>query len=160
MTAEELIAHCRRFLFVREIAPNSSPEIDRWLARFGLAPGASWCAVYACSMVLDLDPLTKLKTSAGALALLAKNAPIVVHDPQPGDIMVWDHGHGLGHVAVVTGVVRVGGVVASVTAIAGNTSADGVSRNGDRVAEHEVSLDHVAGYLRVCVPDPQSSVGE
>lgn len=152
MTPEDLIAHARSFEFVRETAPNSSPEIDRWLARLGLPPGNSWCAAYACCMVLDLDPHTQLKASAGALALLAKNQPLRVQTPQPGDIVVWDHGHGLGHVAIVTSVVRVGGAVGGLTAIAGNTSADGASRNGDRVAEHEVSLQNVAGYLRVCAP--------
>lgn len=52
---------------------------------------------------------------------------------QPGDVVVSvdanNHGH---HIALVT-------VMTPLTAIAGNTSADGISSNGDRCAEHPIS---------------------
>jgi hypothetical protein len=69
-------------------------------------------------------------------------------------LVIYDEGHGLGHVAIATGVVLVGGQLVSMNAIAGNTSADGKSRNGTMVGEHEVSLERIAGILRVCNPEP------
>jgi len=105
-------------------------------------------------MVFDLDPHTALKASASALHLLSENQHLVVpfEEVQPGDVLIEDHGGGLGHVSIVTDVVRVDGKVAGLSTIAGNTSADGHSRNGDRVAEHPHDLPdpRIAGVLRVC----------
>jgi hypothetical protein len=103
-------------------------------------------------MVLGLDPPTQLTPSASALSLLERNPHLVVGEPQPGDLAVWCHDpvKHLGHVGIITSVVRIDGKVVSLIVIAGNTSADGRSRNGDRVAEHEASLDKLAGYVRVC----------
>ncbi len=83
------------------------------------------------------------------------HAALVVTDPQPGDVIIWNHtvdpAKPQGHVAILTEVVKVDGAVAALAGIAGNTSADGASRNGDRVAEHPVSYPdpRIAGYLRI-----------
>lgn len=152
MTSTELIAHARTFLYVREKTANSSPEIDAWLHRVGQPPGVSWCAAFAFSMVKDVDPTNPLRPSASALHLLANNLSLQVklNDLQPGDIVIYDEGEGLGHVAIATNVVVVNDQLGAFDTIAGNTSADGKSRNGDRVAEHEASLEKLAGILRVC----------
>lgn len=153
MTAEELIAHARSFLYVRETAPNEGPEVDGWLHRLGLPPGKSWCAAFASCMVRDVDPGNALKQSASSLHLLSNNPGLKIEsldDLQPGDIVVWDHGEGTGHTAIATQTTKVTGKLMYFSAIAGNTSADGKSANGDRVAEHDVPLDRFAGALRVC----------
>ena len=153
MTGTELVAHARSFLHVRETAPNvGDPEISGWQKRLGCKPGDSYCACFACCMVEDLDPGNPLKPSASALHLLAHNPGLRVatDDMQPGDILIYDHGAGKGHVAIATQTIRISGKLASFDTIAGNTSADGKSSNGDRVAEHEASFDRLAGVLRVC----------
>jgi len=105
-------------------------------------------------MVLDVDPQTQLKPSAGALHLLAINQHLVVpfEDVRPGDLIIEDHGNGLGHVSIVTDVVRIDGTVTGLTCIAANTSPDGKSRNGTGVFEHPHDLPdpRIAGVLRVC----------
>ncbi len=153
MQPVELIAHARKFLYVREVTPNTGPEINGWLQRVGQPPGKSWCAAFAYCMVKDVEPSNPLKPSASALHLLEynKHAQIAsIDDLQPGDIVIYDHGKGEGHAAIATNVTKVGGKLAAFDTIAGNTSADGKSRNGDRVAEHDAELERFAGALRVC----------
>jgi cell wall-associated NlpC family hydrolase len=62
--------------------------------------------------------------------------------PRPGDLVIFDHGHGLWHVAIVTG---------SGTSIAGNTSPNGKSRNGTGVFEHsyDPADPKIEGYVRI-----------
>lgn len=150
-----LVATARSYLWVREKGPNTGPKIDDWLAALGLPPGNAWCAAAACAWALEAAAATgtgiAFRRSARALGLLEKNPGLVVAAPAPGDLVVWDHGQGLGHVAVLTAVVSVGGAVAALAAVAGNTSADGHSRNGDRVAEHAVAYPDakIAAYLRI-----------
>ena len=149
MTSTDLIATARKYLYVRETAPNSGPHIDEWLAAVGCKSGDSWCAAYACAMVRETNPRFKFHPSASALHLLANNPNLITFDPRPGDLVVYDHGHGVGHVAILTATTTVDGRLAYATTIAGNTSADGKSRNGDRVAEHDADLERVAGVIRV-----------
>ena len=154
MTSEDLIAHARSFLHVRETGPNvGEPEILGWQTRLGCEPGDSYCACFTCCMVRDIDPGNPLKLSASALHLYSNNPALQIKsldDLQPGDIVVWDHGSGKGHVAIATATTKVMGKLLYFSAIAGNTSADGKSANGDRVAEHDVPLDRLVGALRVC----------
>lgn len=154
MTSTELIAHARSFLYVRETGPNvGDPEISDWQSRLGCKPGDSYCACFACCMVRDLDPGNPLKPSASALHLYSNNPTLQIKsldDLQPGDILIWDHGKGKGHAAIATQTTKVAGKLAAADAIAGNTSADGKSANGDRVAEHDVPLEKLVGALRVC----------
>lgn len=149
--AEAIVAEARKYKGVVEQPPgsnsNSGPEIDQWLAFVHQPPGASYCAAFACSMVHDvrvglwMDSL-QFKKSASALHLLELNENLKTDDPQPGDLIIFDHGHGLGHVAIKTGPN---------TSIAGNTSPDGRSRQGTGVFEHEYDPadPRIAGYIRV-----------
>lgn len=159
MTPEALIARARQDLHVRETSPNQGPVINDMLAGVHCAPGCSWCAAAVCWWIAHagLDPSITFHPSASALSLLERNPHLVITDPQPGDVVVWCHDPAkhLGHVGIVTATTRVNGVLTSITVIAGNTSADGRSPNGDRVAEHECSLERVAGYLRVCTAAEQ-----
>lgn len=150
MQAVDLIATARKYLGVKETGPNSGPHIDEWLAALGLTTGFSWCAAFVCGVVMEVDPGTPLNRSASCLHLLALNGGLKITDPESGDIIIHDHGHGLGHAGIVTSTVRLNGTLTGLASIAGNTSPDGLSRNGDGVYEHAVSLNNVAGYLRVC----------
>lgn len=149
--AEQIVACARRYQGTVEQPPgsnsNSGPEINQWLAFVHQPPGASYCAAFACSMVRDARVALGIesiafKKSASALHLLELNANLITTDPQPGDLVIFDHGHGLGHVALVTGPG---------TSIAGNTSPDGKSRNGTGVFEHsyDPADPKIAGYISV-----------
>jgi hypothetical protein len=153
-----LVATARKYLYVRETAgPNmdGGGPIDKWLAAVGCAPGASWCAAAACGWVHEtaqgLNVTVNWHNSASALALISRNPSFVVKDPTPGAFIVWDHGHGLGHIALLTDVVSVNGVPGGLMAIAGNTSPDGKSREGTGVFEHDVTYPdaRIAGYLLI-----------
>jgi CHAP domain len=164
MTSEEfgtaLVATARKYLYVRETNGNNSDNghfIDASLAALGLPPGNSWCAAAICAWVKETQQTTgakfKFRRSARAMGLWELNTDlrVAVADIQPGDILCWDHGSGLGHVAICTAAVKVNGDLASLDAVAGNTSADGHSRNGDRCAEHAVTYPDpkLVGGLRI-----------
>lgn len=148
MTAEALIRSARSYLGQRESKPNSSPMIDHWLAMVGQPPGEPWCAAFVCACVLETEPTIGFLKSASALKLISRNPDRRISDPELGALVVWDHGKGKGHVAIITGMLPPDGF----TAIAGNTSEDGKSREGVMVAEHAFSRKdpQIAGYIRVC----------
>jgi hypothetical protein len=148
VTSTDLIRTARSYQGQREWAPNSSPLINRWLASVGQPPGEPWCAAFACACVYDTDPTIGFLRSASALKLLARNPDRVISDPEVGALVIWDHGHGKGHVAIITAIDG-----QTFSAIAGNTSEDGKSREGIMVAEHDgfqVNDPTIAGFLRVC----------
>lgn len=149
MTADALIRTARSYLGQRESRPNSSPMIDHWLAGVGQAPGEPWCAAFACACVFETAPEIGFLKSASALRLVARNPDRRISDPEAGALVVWDHGHGKGHVGIITAWEP---ATATFSAIAGNTSSDGRSREGVMVAEHAFSAKDptIAAYLRVC----------
>lgn len=133
--------------------------VDQCQAEMGLPPGNSWCACAVCKWVRDtattLSVSVVFHRSASALRMRDLNPSLLVTDPRPGDIVIWDHtadpAHPQGHVGILTEVVRVNGEVSALACIAGNTSADGKSRNGDRCAEHDVSYPDpkIVAFLRI-----------
>jgi hypothetical protein len=153
----ELIVTARSYSHVVETAPNTDNggPIDQWLAAVNCPPGNAWCAAAACAWVREtgkrLGVSFDFKPSASALGVLHKNTGLVVEDVQPGDLIIWDHGKGLGHIGVVTSTVEVDGVLGGISAIAGNTSKDGKSRNGTMVADHPVNYPDpkIAGFVRI-----------
>lgn len=154
MTPEALIRTARSYLGHRETKPNSSPLIDHWLSGVAQPPGEPWCAAFVCACIYETEPRIGFLRSASALRLIARNPDKVISDPELGALVVWDHGHGKGHVAIITGVGLPNGMF---SAIAGNTSFDGKSREGVMVAEHvfDPKDAQIAGYLRVCKPAPR-----
>lgn len=151
MTPEALIRTARSYIGQREAKPNSSPMIDHWLAGVGQPPGEPWCAAFACACVHETDPALGFLKSASALKLLSRNPDRKVDHPRPGDLVVWDHGKGKGHVGIITETDPVNW---KFSAVSGNTSdEDKHSREGVMVAEHAgylMSDPTIAGYLRVC----------
>jgi len=135
--------------------PNDGPEIRDWLAAVGIHHPAAWCAAFACAMIREaaatLQQTMTMRYSAGALRLLDLNPHLKLADPEPGAVVIWDHGHGLGHVGIITEVTPGVGHPISLRAISGNTNADG-SRDADRVWERDFQFPQVhpiAGYLRI-----------
>lgn len=143
-TSDDIIRIARLFLFVREAGQNQGMRVNaiqKWSGGFA---GDPWCCYWA-TMVLDLAfagamPAPLQRTgSCQRLYEWAKLAGWVTETPAKGDLFLYvnegGHAHHVGIVTAVDGTTVVG--------IAGNTSADGRSDNGDRVAERAVPLANV-----------------
>lgn len=162
MNAEQFIATALKYLGVAEDprGSNSGPHIDDWLKLVGLKPGQPWCAAAACGWLYEANANAwpdGFHPSGGSLELLRRNPALVLgrgEEVLPGDIVVWAHGHGTGHAAVVTSTVAVAGVQTSFKHISGNTNSDG-SHEGYEVAENIGRFDDVriAGFIRAWKAD-------
>lgn len=139
-----IIDIARLFLFVRE-----TPEQNRGLRVEAIQHwstgqfGDSWCAEFA-TMMLDLlyqgnSAIPRLSTAQGIRDVCTKNG-WTTDTPSVGDLFFYvdanDHAH---HVGFVT-------QVEPLTGIAGNTSTDGTSSNGDGVHEHAITATHFASH--------------
>lgn len=135
----------RLFRFVRETTQNQGQRVNAIQQWSGgpSALGTSWCA-WLATMVLDLfyqgkSPIPRMG-SVQAIRELAQSHGWVVNVPHVGDLFLYvnaaDHAH---HIGFVTGVEPLVG-------IAGNTSRDGTSNNGDGAYEHGINA-HVFIHL-------------
>lgn len=138
----KLLEIARLFKFVREAGANHGLRVEAIQHWCGGAPGDSWCCEFA-TMVLDLffqgnAPIERQGSCADVMAFCDRKG-WMVSAPQPGDLffLVTDEGHAH-HIGFVTST-------GPLTAIAGNTSIDGASANGDGVYEHEllVGSNHI-----------------
>jgi hypothetical protein len=141
-TSAEIVAIARLFRFVREASPNAGQRVEAIQRWCGGLRGQSWCAYYA-TMVLDLafageSPIPRLGACQD-IHLLAQSKGWITETPATGDLFLYvnDKGHAH-HAGIVTGVA-----LTVVTGIAGNTSRDGKSSNGDGVYERPVPLANV-----------------
>lgn len=137
----DIVQIARLFLLVREAGPNNGQRVNgiqMWSGGKD-ALGSSWCAWFV-TMVMDLffqgkSPIPR-QGGVQAIRTLASQQGWIADTPSVGDLYIYvdtnDHGH---HIGFVTSVDPLEG-------IAGNTSADGTSSNGDRVAEHGISAGH------------------
>jgi hypothetical protein len=145
-----LVLVARLFRFVREIGgANRGVWVQTFQRYTDNAPGDSWCASFV-SFVLSItyqgkSPLTKTASCATMLAE-ARAKGFEVKLPLPGDLFFYldatGHAH---HVGIVTASAK------PLIGIAGNTSGDGTSDNGDGVYEHAVSTTRNA-YVRLPAP--------
>lgn len=124
----------RQFLFVREVPQNKGLRVEAIQHWCDGEPGDSWCCEFA-TMVLDIafqgdSPIPRLKAVEDVYLLAKTHNGWITNKPVPNDLFIYvddnDHAH---HIGIYTG---------NNMGIAGNTSADGTSSNGDRVAEHEL----------------------
>lgn len=136
MSAVEI---ARLFLYVRELPNNTGARVESIQRWGGGKPGDAWCAFYA-TMVLDLafqgqspiprtgscDEILKLATEKGWISETPRVGDLYLYLKTPTDAI---------HVGLVTDVDATG-----YTGISGNTSEDGLSANGDRVAERHLAL--------------------
>jgi CHAP domain-containing protein len=126
---------------------NWGEPVKSYLASVGINFPASWCMafMYWCfkQAAKELGITTPLYKTGGVLNAWNK-APtaIKVIDPQPGDIFIQDHGHGLGHTGIVE---KMEGDV--VHTIEGNTNDTG-SREGFEVCRRTRKKASIVGYLR------------
>jgi hypothetical protein len=125
----------RQFLFVREALANKGQRVEAIQKWSGGIAGQSWCAYFA-TMILDIcfqgnSPIPRLGACQDIYNLAKKNGWLTTF-PVQDDIYLYvdenDHAH---HIGIITSSKENIG-------IAGNTSADGTSSNGDRVAEHKL----------------------
>lgn len=131
--ATKIVEFARLFLFVREVPQNKGLRVEAIQHWCGGKAGDSWCCFFV-TMVLDIiyqgkAPIPRLGAVESVYSL-AVNNNWLTEDPVPGDLFMYiddnDHAH---HIGIFTG---------DGNGIAGNTSEDGTSPNGDRVAEHKL----------------------
>jgi hypothetical protein len=146
-----LIEIARWFRFVREIG---GPNDGRWVRMIqkltGNKPPDSWCASFV-SLVVGIayqgKPPLPYSASCDVLLTAARAQGLVVNTPASGDLFFYVHppddAH---HVGIVT---YVSSDKKAVNGIAGNTSRDGTSSNGDGVYEHAVDLSQYPVYVRL-----------
>jgi hypothetical protein len=136
----------RQFDYVREGPPNAGWRVEgiqRWC---GGQRGDSWCC-YFVSMVLDVEfkgrsPIGR-KGACQDVLDLARARSWLTTEPEVGCLVISvnEQGHAH-HIAICTNLEPL-------TAIAGNTSPDGLSSNGTGVFEHEITP---TGKLFVRIP--------
>lgn len=129
------VEEARRYLYIREAGPNRGLRVEAIQHWSGGSAGDSWCMEFVW-MVLDICFQGKCpfdrEQSCEALLKLAAAQGWLTRNPVPGDLILVINDQGLAHhVGIVT-------LTSPLTSIAGNTSEDGRSANGDRVAEHPV----------------------
>lgn len=128
----------RQFLYIREaqaIGQNRGLRVESIQHWAGGRQADSWCLEFLW-MVFDIayqgNPPFPRMQACEDLHLMARREKWITAAPSPGDIVLTvnaaGHAH---HVGLVTDIDPM-------TSIAGNTSADGTSSNGDRVAEHQI----------------------
>lgn len=134
----------RQFLFLREASQNKGQRVEAVQHWSGGQPGDSWCAEFL-TMILDIcfqgvPPIGRLRACQDIYDLAKKNS-YLVDVPVKDDIYIYvnsvDHAH---HIGFIT-------TLAPTIGIAGNTSADGTSSNGDRVAEHSIITGTNTKYI-------------
>lgn len=137
------VDEARKYLYLREAGGQNRGARVEAVQHWALGqPGDSWCDEFAVGMVLDIcfqgqSPFprkTETNASVEATRVFAESQGWLTSTPAIGDLVVsidptTDRGH---HIGIVTETTPL-------TSIAGNTSEDGVSSNGDRVAEHVIS---------------------
>jgi hypothetical protein len=130
----------RQFLYVREAAgkPNRGVRVEAIQHWSGGQGGDSWCCEFwwMCNDIANQGNFVLPRVQACQDVYdYGKKNKLVVSVPQVGDTFLYvndaDHAHHIGFVTALT----------ILSGIAGNTSADGTSDNGDRVAEHGLILN-------------------
>jgi hypothetical protein len=139
---------------VRELTGhNDGPAVETFLASVGLDKGYSWCMSFvywsfktAGGILHVPNPLVR---TGGCLAQWNQTTcqKITTAPPVPGDIFIYDEGHGNGHTGIVRSVDAANGVMET---IEGNTNDNG-SSNGDGVyiKKRPLHSSVLKGFIRV-----------
>jgi hypothetical protein len=138
MRAASLMTIARRLNFIRETdGPNRGAWVEM-LQRFcDGVPGDSWCSDFVC-FVEDIayrgrSPSKRTGSTQVKLAH-AKAKGWITTKPQAEDLFFYVNDAGVPHhVGIVTQAIPL-------TGIAGNTSEDGKSSNGNGVFEHVLNV--------------------
>lgn len=127
---------------------NWGEPVKTYLASVGIDFPASWCLafVYWCFLKAAdaLHTITPLVKTGGVLRAWNEAASHHAATPEPGDIVIFDHGHGLGHTGIVVEVIG-----SDFKTIEGNTNNDG-SREGYEVEYKKRNMNDksLKGFLR------------
>lgn len=121
--------------------------VPGYLASVRISFPASWCMafVYWCFKQASASVQGTLPPKTGGVLnawTLAKDAR--VQDPQPGDIFIMDHGHGLGHTGIIEKVDQDG----TLHTIEGNTNDEGVREGYEVCRRVRHQQKPIIGYLR------------
>lgn len=170
MNAEKFVSVALSKVGEKEVPihSNRGPFVEECQAACHARPGDPWCSCFACWCIREANggsyPEWFSSTPSG-IALYHANdrlhVPFIqgVRFPQRGDIVVWSHGHGLSHVAIVVEPPSFG-PAAGMNTVAGNTTNGRnycdpaqdrkASREGDQVGTNIYPLDdsRILGYLR------------
>ena len=127
---------------------KSGDPVPMYLKRVGLTFPASWCMafMYWCfdEAALSLGVPNPMAKTAGVLDQWAKRTGARVKLPQPDNLFIMDHEHGLRHTKIIEAINANGWMVT----IEGNTNSDG-SRNGYAVERRSrQNTIPIIGYLR------------
>lgn len=141
MNRTELVLFlARQFLFVREVGgQNQGVWVQTIQKVTGNAPPDSWCASFV-SLILGIafagkSPLPR-SASCDVFLEAARKAGWLTDTPSVGDIFLrLNNPNDAHHIGFVTDVDQ----LPQVGTISGNTSEDGTSSNGDRVAERPIT---------------------
>lgn len=148
------------YVGVTETSPNSSPEIDRFLASVNLDPGHNYCAAFV-SYILDETEATHPLTRSGVAlhfksdrSIEAREVIRTTHELPPGMIAIWQRGDTWqGHIGFTSEWAGTCGQT-----IEANTSPPGGNqRNGDGVYKKSRCIDALA-YFRITHFTPVSYV--
>lgn len=135
------VAIARQFLYVREAGPNRGLRVEaiqHWACgQFG----DSWCDEFGVGFVLDIcfqgdSPFprqTDINASTASALAYSREQGWTTDTPVVGDLVFSVLGDGTPHHVAILATID------PFATVAGNTSEDGISSNGDRVAEHPVS---------------------
>lgn len=149
------VATARMFRYLREAGANRGLRVEAVQHWSGGEPGEPWCDDFAVGFILDIcfqgqSPFPRQRdidgSTVAALAYArARNWVMPIDQAVPGDLVFSVRADGTPHhVAFLE-------TLSPFQTIAGNTSEDGTSDNGDRVAEHVVSTTN-----KVIVQYPRS----
>jgi hypothetical protein len=137
----EILHQARKLSFIREHGgQNHGVWVGTVLKLTGNLPGDSWCAAWV-SLVLGIgfEGKSPLPRTASCDVLLehARSMGWLTETPSVGDLYLYLRDpHDAHHVGILTGI-------SPITGIAGNTSRDGTSSNGDGVYEHPLDPAHL-----------------
>jgi len=127
----------REFLWIRETGENKGIDIQGFQRYAGGQPGDSWCCEFATTILrwcFEGNSPIPLLIACQDVYNLAKKNNWLTETPVNDDIVLYvndqDHAHHIGF-------YEDGNIGA------GNTSADGTSSNGDRVAIHKITSSGV-----------------
>lgn len=137
-----LIVVARRLAFIRETLGQNRGAWVGFIQRFtGNGAGDSWCASFM-SLILDIayngQPPLARTASADAMYRECRNKGFLITSPVLGCLFFYLNSDGIAH------HVGISTAIAPLTGIAGNTSPDGLSANGDGVYEHIINETSLA----------------
>lgn len=123
---------------------DTTKGVPMYLASVGIHFPASWCMSFVYWCCIQENPNTALIKTGGVLMQWNEVGAQYKHNtPQPGDIFIQDHGHGLGHTGFVESVIG-----DTIHTIEGNTNDTG-SREGYEVCRRIRDIKSCIGFIRI-----------